>query len=106
MTERPRKFDGEDDQTAAIAPETFNAEQSDAEAQAQTVADDAIGRTAGDFGLGDSEKVASGEASDDAQDLVDIMRQMESSGTISMAAYRGERNDDDEENMLGEGHDE
>ena len=36
------------------------------------------------------------------QDLVDHMRQMDSSGRIDMSAFRGERNDDDEEGMLGE----
>ena len=30
------------------------------------------------------------------------MEQMDSSGTIDMSAYRGERNDDDEEDSLGE----
>jgi hypothetical protein len=30
------------------------------------------------------------------------MKQMESSGRIDMDAYRGERNDDDEEGLFGE----
>lgn len=106
MTARPREFPGEDRQTHGLAPENFNSEQSDTAAQAQTLADEALAGTPGDFGLSDSEKVPHGDDSDDAQDLVDIMRQMESSGTISMAAYRGERNDDDEDGTLGQGAEE
>lgn len=84
-----------------LAPENDNSEQEDEEAQAQTLADEALGRTASSKGLSDTEKVGSGEEGDDAQDLVDHMRQMESSGRIDMGAYRGERNDDDEEGLLG-----
>ena len=39
---------------------------------------------------------------DDAQDVVDHMNQMDRSGRIDMDAYRGERNDDDEPETLGE----
>ena len=39
---------------------------------------------------------------DDAQDVVDHMNQMERSGRLDMDAYRGERNDDDEPETLGE----
>ncbi|MET0587261.1 MAG: hypothetical protein ABWZ75_01965 [Novosphingobium sp.] len=88
------------------APENDNSEQEDEEAQAQTVADEALGRAPTSEGLSDTEKVSSGDDSDDAQDLVDHMRQMESSGRIDMSAYRGERNDDDEEGMLGPDGDE
>ena len=41
------------------APEAFNAEQDDEPAQAQSVADEALGRTSSSFGLSDTEKVAS-----------------------------------------------
>lgn len=92
-----------DDKTPA--PEAVNTEQEDGDAQAQTVADDALSRATsvlGEQGLGD--KVA-GSGLDDADvpDLVDHMKQMVSSGQIDMSAYRGERNDDDEAGIYGEG---
>jgi hypothetical protein len=89
-----------------LPPETDNSEQEDEDAQAQTVADEALGRSSSSEGLSDTEKVKSGDETDDAQDLVDHMRQMETSGRIDMSAYRGERNDDDEEGMLGPDGDE
>ncbi len=85
-----------------LAPEAINTEQDDEDSQAQSVADEAIGRATSSFGLDDTEKVSTGDDSDDAQDLVDQMRQMESSGKIDMGAFRGERNDDDEEGTYGE----
>lgn len=102
MTERPKKFDGEDRQTEELAPENRNSEQDDESSQAQTFADEARGRDSDDFGLEDSEKVSAGDDTDDVPDLVDHMRQMERSGRIDNDAYRGERNDDDEEGLLGE----
>jgi hypothetical protein len=102
MTERPKKFDGEDRQTEDLAPENQNSEQDDESTQAQTFADDALGRSSDDFGLDDTEKVSTGEDSDDVEDLVDHMNQMVRSGRIDNDAYRGERNDDDEEDLLGE----
>ncbi len=102
MTERPRTIDGEDRQTEDLAPENLNPEQDDEPTQAQTLADEALGRSSDDFGLEDSEKVPGGDGDDDVQDLVDHMRQMERSGRIDNDAFRGERNDDDEEGLLGE----
>ena len=92
MIDDPRKPE-------ADAPEARNREQDDEDAQAQSVAE-AARREAR---LEDSDKKPSGDASDDAQDLVDHMRQMERSGRIDMDAYRGERSDDDEEDELGPG---
>ncbi|NIJ35479.1 DNA-directed RNA polymerase delta subunit [Sphingopyxis panaciterrae] len=92
MADTPRKPESE-------APEALNREQQDEEAQAQTVAEAARRERR----LEDSDKVKSGDESDDAQDLVDHMRQMERSGRIDMDAYRGERSDDDEDGELGEG---
>ncbi len=94
------------DRKSDTAPETINSEQEDEGAQAQTVADEAMDRNTSVFGLEDSEKVSSGDDSDDVQDLVDHMNQMESSGRIDMGAYRGERNDDDEDETYGEAADE
>ena len=93
-------------QDAPEAPD--NTEQDDEGAQAQTVAGDALeGEAAGQLGGGDSEHGGTTNPAqiqpDDTQDVVDHMQQMESSGTIDMDAYRGERSDDDESGMLGEG---
>ena len=87
------------------APEAHNQSQDDAGEQAQTLADEALGRSS-DFDFGDSEKPEYGGVSDtdgdSTPDLVDTMNQMVSSGHIDMGAFRGERNDDDEEDGLGE----
>ena len=104
MTGPAEKFDddqGEDAADRTLPPEAHNREQDDEDAQAQTLADEAIGRATDSFGLSDTEKVGSGEDDGGTPDLVDKMRQMESSGVIDMSAFRGERNDDDEE-WLGE----
>lgn len=90
------------------APEAHNNEQDDEAAQAQTVAGDAMGGpAASQMGGEDSEHGGTTNPAqiqpDDMQDVVDRMQQMESSGTIDMDAYRGERSDDDESGMLGEG---
>jgi hypothetical protein len=89
------------------APETHNAEQEDEAAQAQTVADDAIRGLADRQSGEESEHGGSTNpaqiGADDTQDVVDHMNQMERSGQIDMDAYRGERNDDDEAEMIGEG---
>lgn len=83
----------------ADAPEAHNREQDDEEAQAQTVAEAARR----DRRQNDSDKASSGDDTDDVQDLIDHMRQMERSGVIDMDAYRGERSDDDEDDELGPG---
>ncbi|WP_066557427.1 hypothetical protein [Croceicoccus bisphenolivorans] len=84
-----------------LAPETFNDEQHDEAAQAQTIADEAIGRATSNFGLEDSEKAPGSITSqDDAEDLVDHMKQMEKGG-IDMSAYRGEPNMDDNTSKYG-----
>ncbi|PKQ00890.1 MAG: hypothetical protein CVT74_01895 [Alphaproteobacteria bacterium HGW-Alphaproteobacteria-13] len=92
MTDTPRQPEDQ-------APETRNREQEDEEAQAQTVAEAARHARAQE----DSAKTPVRDERDDAQDLVDHMRQMERSGRIDMDAYRGERSDDDEEDELGPG---
>ena len=84
-----------------LPPETVNPPQEDEEAQSQTFAAAASSASGDDFGLEDSNKVLSGEPDDDVQDLVDHMHDMVHSGRIDMDAYRGERNDDDEEGALG-----
>ncbi|MFC4294122.1 hypothetical protein ACFO0A_03510 [Novosphingobium tardum] len=94
------KDQGEDAADRSLPPEAHNVEQDDEDAQAQTVADEAISRATSV--LGETEKVGSGDENGDVPDLVDHMKQMETSGKIDMSAFRGERNDDDEEGMLGE----
>jgi hypothetical protein len=102
MAEKPDRFEDDERRKADLAPETDNSEQDgDADAQAQTVAADAFARSAG-RGLGDSEKVVTGDDSDDVPDLIDRMKQMDSSGRIDMDAYRGEPNDDDDDEKFGE----
>lgn len=83
-------------------PEAYNAEQDDAPAQAQTLADEALGRSSA-FEFGDSEKPEGGvgELDGAAPDLVDTMNQMVTSGHIDMDAFAGERSDDDEEAAYG-----
>jgi hypothetical protein len=84
------------------APENYNSEQDDEPAQAQTVSDDAIRHIPnGESDHGGTTNPAQIYA-DDTQDVVDHMNQMERSGRIDMDAYRGERNDDDEPETLGE----
>lgn len=81
------------------APDAFNDEQDDEDAQAQTVADTAEGLRHGD---------PTGSVKADTTeipDLVDHMRDMETSGRIDMGAYRGEPNMDDEDDTYGAGHD-
>ena len=99
MSDRPNKFEGEDEQTNDLAPELHNAEQDDAQYQTQTLANEALGRSSDDFGLDDTEKVPTGEEGDDVQDIVDHMRQMVSSGRIDNSAYAGEPNDDDNDDL-------
>lgn len=92
MTERP------DD----LAPETVNDEQEEEETQAQTVTEAAIARDTAVQGLGDTEKVKGGiREEDDVEDIVDHMKQMDTSGTIDMSAYDGEETMDDLENRYG-----
>ena len=91
-----------DDPREDLAPEAHNQEQDDEGAQAQTLADEVLGRRR-DFAMSDSEKVGGGDLlGANTPDLVDHMNQMASSGRIDMSAFRGERSDDDEEGFSGE----
>lgn len=99
MVDERDEIPGETRLTQDIAPELSNSEQDDEQFQAQTLADEALSGSSDAFGLGDTEKVSTGEDSDDAQDLVDHMRQMVSSGRIDNSAYAGEPNDDDNDDL-------
>jgi hypothetical protein len=85
-----------------LPPETYNGEQEDESTQAQTLADEALGRATSGVGDLESEKVLSGDETDGVQDLVDHMKQMETSGRIDMSAFAGERNDDEEAGRYGD----
>lgn len=91
-----------DDPKNTDAPETVNREQDDEDTQAQSVAEAARKERP----LSDSTEAKTGDETDDAQDVVDLVRQMERSGKIDMDAYRGERSDDDEPGQIGVGGDE
>jgi len=84
-----------------LAQETENQEQSDEDAQAQSVSEDARGRAADSFELKSSDKPdASITDEDTTGDIVDKMEQMVKGG-IDMSAYRGEPNMDDNEGKYG-----
>ncbi|MFA7586048.1 MAG: hypothetical protein WCY11_07620 [Novosphingobium sp.] len=92
---RPADFDD-------LPPETYNDEQEDEEAQAQQVAED-FGPRGHEPVMSETEKAKPPLADNDVQDVVDHMHDMTSSGRIDYDAYRGERSDDDEEDLLGPG---
>jgi hypothetical protein len=83
------------------APEAVNSEQDhDASEQAQSVARESLNRCQA-TALEESDKVSSGGISDDVQDLVERMKQMQSSGRIDLDSYRGEPNFDDNVDKFG-----
>lgn len=85
-----------------ITPETVNSEQQDAAAQAQSVTADALARSTSVLGLAQSARQPGGLEPAQAQDLVDHMNQMVTSGVIDLSAYSGEEPMDDLENRYGE----
>ena len=85
-----------------LAPETHNEEQDDESSQAQDVAEDALHPDAGTPTESTKHKKGAYEDDDSTQDLVDHMRDMESSGRIDMGAYRGEPNMDDDDDKYGD----
>ena len=87
-----------------MAPETHNDEQDDERSQAQTVAEQA--QVDGRSSPTESTKGPnySGLMGDSTQDVIDHMRDMESSGRIDMGAFSGEPNMDDNAGKYGEGH--
>jgi hypothetical protein len=101
MTDRPQQ--SSERPSAEEAPELHNAEQDDELEQAQTVAGEARYKDAEASPLDSLKSGEPGEVMDDSsQDLIDKMRDMEQSGRIDMAAYRGEPNMDDDEDKYGE----
>lgn len=93
------KPESREQQQASVAPETHNDEQDDSRNQAQQVARQARDLTEETTSPTESIKGPnkSGLMGDSTQDLVDHMRDMESSGRIDMDAFNGEPNHDDNE---------
>ena len=89
----------------SLAPETHNDEQDDERSQAQTVAQQAQTDRASSPTESVKGPNSSGLMGDSTQDVIDHMRDMESSGRIDMGAYQGEPNMDDNAGKYGEGHD-
>ncbi|MBO9576321.1 MAG: hypothetical protein J7494_11325 [Sphingobium sp.] len=85
-------------------PDRDNAEQNETGTQAQDVAEDALENPAD--ARGDAETEHGGRTNpaqiipDDAQDLVDHMKDMNRSGRIDMGAFDGEDNMDDEDGSV------
>lgn len=101
-TRDPIGNDGERDPD--LAPETFNDEQEDESTQTQSVAAGALAGDAQDRSPLDSVKDdnPSSLMGDSSQDLIDRMRDMESSGRVDMSAYEGEPNHDDNEDKYAQ----
>ncbi|MBX7533776.1 hypothetical protein K3165_12645 [Qipengyuania sp. 1XM1-15A] len=97
------KLESQETRQSGLAPETHNDEQDDHRSQAQEVADQAQHLTSKTGSPTESIKGdnKSGLLGDSTQDTIDHMRDMESSGRIDMAAYRGEPNHDDNEGKYG-----
>ena len=95
--------ESKEERMADLAPENHNDEQDDHRSQAQQVARDARQLTPNMGSPTESTKDdnTSGLMNDSTQDLVDHMRDMESSGRIDMDAFRGEPNMDDNEDKYG-----
>lgn len=101
--DQDRNQPGSDESAAdAFGPEGVNRSQEDESTQTQTLAAEALGQVPSGPGLSDTEKVGGGIEDIDTPDLVDHMNQMVTSGRIDMSAYRGERNDDDIDDYLGQ----
>ena len=86
---------------ADLAPETHNDEQDDHRSQAQEVSEQAQRPETESPTESRKSDNSSGLMDDSTQDVVDRMRDMESSGRIDMDAYRGEPNMDDNEDKYG-----
>jgi hypothetical protein len=102
MAQEPRRYGDGEMSLDSIGPEGVNRPQQDESAQTQTVADEVLGRAQGGPALSDSVKVSGGIDDFDTPDIVDHMNQMVTSGRIDMSAFRGERSDDDVEDLFGQ----
>jgi hypothetical protein len=82
-----------------MAPELDNSQQAD-DGQTQDVAAEAMNLSTNDIGLHDTEKATGGYDDVDAQDLVDHMNQMVTSGRIDLSAFEGEPNHDGDDDIM------
>lgn len=98
-----RNPEAKEQRMAGLAPETHNDEQDDHRMQAQEVSRAARDLTKETASPTESRKGpnSSGLMGDSTQDVIDHMRDMESSGRIDMHAYAGEPNLDDNEGKFG-----
>ncbi len=98
------RIKSQEERQADFAPETHNDEQDDHRSQAQEVARQARDGAGAAHSPTESTKGPnnSGLTGDSTQDLIDHMRDMESSGRIDMDAFRGEPNLDDNVDELGD----
>ena len=103
MTDTQIKPRSQEARQAGLAPETHNDEQDDHRSQAQEVAEQAQAVTGQTASPTESTKVteAIGVQGASKQDMVDHMRDMESSGRIDMDAFAGEPNHDDNVDKYG-----
>lgn len=107
MADKPVKSQpvkSQEERQADLAPETHNAEQDDHGEQTQEVAEDAMKPSERSPTESEKDDNSSGLMDDSTQDIVDHMRDMESSGRIDMDAYRGEPNHDDNVDKYGKAH--
>ena len=99
MTDTPVK--NQEQRQADLAPETHNDEQDDHRSQAQEVSEQAQRPETESPAESRKSDNTSGLMDDSTQDVVDRMRDMESSGRIDMDAYRREPNHDDNVDKYG-----
>lgn len=101
-----KKAESKEQRMADLAPENHNDEQDDHRNQAQEVSKEAQRLTPGIDKPTESEK-GPGKTdlmNDSTQDVIDHMKDMESSGQVDMDAFRGEPNHDDNVDKYGKGH--
>ncbi|RDC60972.1 hypothetical protein HME9302_02189 [Alteripontixanthobacter maritimus] len=104
MTDRKKTEPlSQEERQANLAPETHNDEQDDHREQAQEVAQQARKNAGKSASPTESTKPKGGinPEDDSTKDVIDHMRDMESSGRIDMDAYRGEPNHDDNVDKFG-----
>ena len=88
--------ESQEQRQANLAPETHNDEQDDHRSQAQEVSEQAQALTEETRSPTESKRGPGGPILDNPeQDVIEKMRDMESSGRIDMDAYAGEPNHDD-----------
>ena len=102
-TNRTSELQSPEQLQSGFAPETHNDEQDDHRMQAHTVSQAAQKltqevRSPTESGKGPGSSAILG---DSTQDIIDHMRDMESSGRIDMDAFRGEPNHDDNVDKFG-----